>query len=296
MKSIDLNALSWFCKIVEEGSIQSAAKRLDIPAPTLSRHLKNLETKVGIKLLNRTAHKMELTQEGLRYYNGLSSSIEAIDEALVQLESENLSLTGSINISAPNAMTRRFLNEWLLEFMNLYPGVSLTILPAVSDFQAIEDSIDLALVVYPSTQVDWVQRLIVTNKSCVLASPDYIAREGIPAMPEALNDHALLGSSSEHRWVFIKGEDTTTIFPKYRYVSGDINNILDACLAGIGVVCIPKHFAQEYLKNGQLVELFDEYKQPDQGLYMTYPDRVLLPLRVRRLIDFLTDKFRSTAI
>ena len=292
MKSIDLNSLAWFCKIVDEGSIQAASLSLAIPAPTLSRHLKNLEQKLGVKLLNRSAHNMDLTQEGLRYYQALSRNIEAIDEALLQLESDNLALAGSIKISAPNSMTRRYLNTWLLEFMQLYPGVSLTVMPAVSDYQAVEDGIDLALSVYPSRQVDWVQRLIMSNRTCVLASPDYLSKHGVPATPSLLDEHALLGSNSDHEWVFIKQDKTLQILPEFRYTSGDIHNILSACVAGLGISTMPEHFAEEHLADSRLVRLFSEYTLPDQGLYMTYPDRILLPLRVRKLIEFLTEKYR----
>jgi len=293
MKSIDLNSLAWFCKIVEEGSIQAASLALSIPAPTLSRHLKNLEQKLGVKLLNRSAHMMELTQEGQRYYHALNRNIEAIDEALLQLESDNLALTGSIKISAPNAMTRSYLNNWLLEFMQIYPGVLLTVMPAVSDYQAIEDGIDLALVVYPSQQADWVQRQILSTASCVLASPEYLTQHGKPNVPTELENHALLGSNAEHEWSFSKQDKMTQIVPRLRYTCGDIHNVLAACIAGIGITCIPMHFAKQHLDDGRLVRLFTDYALPDQGLYMTYPDRILLPLRVRRLIEFLTEKYQQ---
>ncbi len=291
MKSIDLNSLAWFCKIVEQGSIQAAAQLLLVPAPTLSRHLKQLEQRLGVKLLNRSAHIMELTQEGQRYYQGLHASMNAIDEALLQLEDDNISLTGRIRLSAPNSVINNYLNLWLIEFMQTYPGVKFELITALDDNQAIQEGIDLALAIYPSKQGDWVQKKLFSRPFCVVASPQYLTLAGTIDNPAMLNEHHLLGSASDHQWVFMNGADSTVVSPNFRYINNDVENILAACLQGLGICCVPAFFIRQDIAAGRLVPLLQDYQLPERGLYMTYPDRVLLPLRVRRLIDFLTEKF-----
>ncbi|EDM68258.1 transcriptional regulator, LysR family [Moritella sp. PE36] len=291
MKSIDLNSLAWFCKIVEQGSIQAAAQLLLVPAPTLSRHLKQLEQRLGVKLLNRSAHVMELTQEGQRYYQGLHASINAIDEALLQLENDNVSLTGMIRLSAPNSVINSYLNLWLIEFMQTYPGVKCELNTALDDNQAILEGVDLALTVYPSKQADWVQKRLFSRTFCVVASPEYLILARALDNPTMLSEHHLLGSNSDHQWVFINGDDSTVVSPSFRYINNDVHNILAACLQGLGICCVPEFFIRQHIGKGRLVQLLTDYQLPERGLYMTYPDRVLLPLRVRRLIDFLTEKF-----
>lgn len=293
MKSIDLNALNSFCEIVREGSITKAAQKLSMSAPTLSRHLAQLEEHLGQKLVHRHAKQFRLTIDGERYYNTLSADFSQLQDQLAALNDRADVLSGSIRISCPESMAIDYLHDWSLEFLALHSQVDIEIRFAISDQHFVDDQLDLSLVVVPPTQPSLVQRKLLDTKMCVTAAPSYLAEKGQPATPQDLVHFDLLTSDRQKGWAFVVNGERYEFFPKPRYSVNSIRTMVDATIKGMGIMYGPLFYAREPLRDGRLVQILPEYETEMRHVYMVYADRRLMPTRVRVFKDYIEEKMQG---
>ncbi|WP_424982677.1 LysR family transcriptional regulator [Maritalea sp. S77] len=290
MKSLDLNALHHFCEIVREGSLTKAAQKLNVSAPTLSRHLAQLEEQVGHKLVHRHAKQFKLTIDGERYFNSLGEDFSQLQEQISALNDRADVLSGSIRISCPESMAIDYLHDWSLEFLALHPLVDIQIKFAISDQHFVEDQLDLSLVVVPPTQPSLVQRKLFDTQMCVAAAPSYIAAKGKPNVPQDLHQLDLLTSDPQKDWSFLKDGQRHVIFPAPRYSINSIRTVVDAAVKGLGIMYGPLFYMREPLQDGRLVSLLPEFETEMRHVFMVYADRRLMPTRVRAFRSFLEEK------
>lgn len=290
MKSIDLNALNSFCEIVREGSITKAAQKLSMSAPTLSRHLAQLEEHLGQKLVHRHAKQFRLTIDGERYYNTLSGDFSHLRDQLDALNDRADVLSGSIRISCPESMAIDYLHDWSLEFLALHPQVDIEIRFAISDQHFVDDQLDLSLVVVPPTQPSLVQRKLLDTQMCVAAAPDYLEKKGTPGSPQELPDFDLLTSDPQKSWAFLRNGERHEFFPSPRYSINSIRTVVDAALKGMGIMYGPLFYMQQPLREGRLVKILPDYETEMRHVFMIYADRRLMPTRVRAFKSFLEER------
>lgn len=290
MKSLDLNALHHFCEIVREGSLTKAAQKLNISAPTLSRHLAQLEEQVGHKLVHRHAKQFKLTIDGERYYNSLSDDFSQLQEQLSALNDRADVLSGSIRISCPESMAIDYLHDWSLEFLAQHPQVDIQIKFAISDQHFVEDQLDLSLVVVPPTQPSLVQRKLLDTQMCVGAAPSYIEAKGKPTVPQDLTNFDLLTSDPQKGWGFLVDGERFEFFPTPRYSINSIRTVVQAAIHGMGIMYGPLFYMRQPMRDGRLVQLLPEYETEMRHVFMVYADRRLMPTRVRAFRSFLEEK------
>lgn len=290
MKSLDLNALSWFCEMVEAGSLTAAAKKLDVSAPTLSRNLSQMEDRVGQQLLFRNAKRFQLTTAGERYYNALSAGFSHLHEQISLLSDDGERLRGSIRVSCPESMAIDYLHGWVVDFLKLHPEVDINLKFAINDQQFIDDQLDLSLVVLPPTQPGLIQKKIFDTEMWVAASPDYLRQRGAPKCPQELTQYDLLTSDPMKSWAFKTPEGRYELTPTPRYVISSIRGVVDAAIKGLGIVYGPRFYMRQPVDDGRLVRVLPKFETEMRHVYMVYADKRLMPTRVRAFKEFLLER------
>lgn len=294
MKYKNLEDFYNFCTIVDAGSLQSASTQLNIPAPTLSRRLKNLEKKLGVKLLHRNAHHLHLTTEGEAYYNQLSPNFKRLDVDLLTLNDEQAELEGDIKLLIPEGMLDICMNAWIIEFLKLWPKINIILAKAyvVQDFKT--KNIDVAVKLTPEGPTDWKIQKMFSSSKWLTASPEYLAQHPALTQPEQLENYDNIVNDDNQIWQFIKDGKLLSLKLKARYKPYNLFHALDASIAGLGISYYPRFLVEPYVNKGKLVRLLPAYTIDEAAIYIFYADQSLQSHRVRKFIQFIKRKTESS--
>lgn len=290
MKYNNLEDFYNFCTIVDAGTLQAASTQLNIPAPTLSRRLKNLEQNLGIKLLHRSAHHLQLTTEGEAYYNQLSPNFKRLDSDLLTLNDEQAELEGDITLSIPEGMLDICMNEWIIEFLKLWPKINVILSKAqtIQDFEA--KNIDVVVKLTQQGPADWKMQKMFSSAKWLVASPAYLSQHPPLTQPEQLENYDNIVNDDNQVWQFVKNSKLLSLKLKPRYKPNNLFHALDACIAGLGISYYPNFLVETYVNKGKLVRLLPAYTVEEAAIYIFYADQSLLSHRVRKFIEFIKQK------
>ncbi|MDB5804372.1 MAG: hypothetical protein JWN73_1694 [Betaproteobacteria bacterium] len=306
----NFNEINIFKAIVERGSFVAASNLLDIPKATVSRKIDELETRLGVRLLQRTTRKMHLTEAGQAYYEHCERILAEIEEAERAVGQLSATPRGNLRITAAFSVGAQFLGRLLPEFARRYPEVRVTLLLSNSVVDLVENNFDLALRAGPLTDSSYASRTLVMMRSRMLASPGYIEEMGLPRTPEDLAKHRTLAlvprdeRGTRFGWRLELRQDAvesqagktghgqkkapvqdTAIEPLM--VCNDPEPAIQAAIGGEGIVFVPDLFVAQSLRSGQLVRVLPQWQGPESPLSAVYPSRRGLSPKVRVFIDFL---------
>lgn len=291
-------ALLAFAETVERGGFAAASNVLKISPAAVGQSVKRLENHFGVKLLNRTTRRMSLTPDGRRLMDrskGLLADLEEIDRLFE--ESRGIA-TGPLRVSAPLGVTRRQLMPLLAAFSAAHPGVVLEVdaTDQLRDFAS--GAIDVGFRVLRPQDSSIIARPIADLQALTLASRAYLERHGTPRHPRDLQHHRCIayrflgtGRLADHHFR-IGGRSVATPFD-HALVVNDIEVGCEAAALGLGIIQPPSNYARHYVDDGRLVPLLSRYVATPWTLYLCYPDRKNLPLRVRAFIDFAMGHLRK---
>ncbi len=278
-----------FVSVVETESFTAAAKSLDVSVAHVSRHVNQLEERLGVKLLYRTTRKLRLTEVGEVYYHYARKVLDDLQEAeRAVLEMEDKAI-GKIRITAPVYYGEYFVAPLINNFLLDYPQLDLELNLTNETIDLVEEGYDLAIRLGTLDSSTLMCRKLAHRTQYLCASPAYLAAHGTPQKPADLVSHRCLGSILDH-WRFVENGKL-----RNRRVGSDwyCNSGLvarDAALKGLGIVQLPDYYVQEELKQGLLVSLLEEYRLPDDGIWVVYPHNRHLSPKVKLLVDFLVKK------
>lgn len=292
----DLNDLYYFSQVVEHGGFSAAARVLDIPKSRLSRRIAQLETELGVRLLQRTTRRLRLTLAGERYLHycrEVSASARAGQEAMRQLQSQPC---GPVVISCPIAIAQQMLAPLLPEFMDTWPSVSVQVLATNRRVDLIREGVDLALRV--RTRLDTDAELIVKHlgedSSTLVASATYLERHGTPELPQDLPAHATLcfdDPQTEVQWRLRNVEnEEIEVLVQPRLCCNDFVVLTEAAVHGRGIALLPSVATYEALRQGQLVRVLPEWRAPVGFVHCIYPSRRGMSPAVRALLNFISER------
>lgn len=288
--------LFYFIKVVEKGSLVSAARYLDIPTSTLSRRLQAFEQQLGYKLVHRSSKKFGLTESGQRFYNSLSPIMSELETRTEDVNSELSSLSGDIKITAPIALGHHKVKGWVFEFMELNPRVSVEMFLSNQNVDLIKNSIDIAFRLGQVTLNDWISRPLTDTEMLIVAAPKMLAQYPPPNRPDDLAALPLIVLKRSAFWRFHCSEGYAETFTPHAHIRTDeINFALDAAKRGLGACCVPRYAVEHELASGALVQLLPEWSMEKRTMHMMYPHRDSLPLKTRAFIDFVMEKVGSGA-
>ena len=289
----DLNDMLYFAEVVERGGFAAAGRALGIPKSRLSRRVSDLETQLGVRLLQRTTRKLSLTEVGeayLRHCQAMRESAQAAADTVAQVQTTP---RGTIRVSCPVTLAQTVVAELIPRFLAQYPEVRIDMLVSNRAVNLVEEGIDVALRVRPSVDDSGsmvVKRLDHTTQILV-ASPELLIRQGTP---KTLDDLAKLDSiamsapDGRSTWNLIgPGGVHQQVQHTPRYVADDLLTLKYAAVAGTGVCWMPDYMCQEEMRERKLVRVLPDWAPAPAIVHAAFPSRRGLSPAVRRFLDYL---------
>jgi len=288
-----LDAMQIFVRVAELASFTKAADSLGLPKASISTAVQQLETLLGARLLHRTTRKVHMTQDGQVYYERCKDLLADMDEleGLFQLGASNLS--GRLRVDMPSGMAKALVIPRLPQLLAQHPQLQVEISSTDRRVDVIREGFDCVIRVGKLSDSSLIARPLGALKLLNCVSPEYLLRCGTPHTLDDLEQHHLvhyvttLGSKSPGFEYTEKGEQ------KFIAMAGNITvNNSDAysaaCLAGFGIAQIPRIGAQDYLAQGTLVEILENYRAQPMPVSLIYPNRRNLSRRVQLFMDWVS--------
>lgn len=293
---LNLNDIVVFARVVEAGSFTAAARLLGMPKTTVSRRIAALEREFGVRLLQRTTRSLNVTDAGRLYYEQSSQALRTIEGANLQLAEARAEPSGIIRISAPVGFGGHFLSNAIFDFLATYPKTKVELCLTDDTLNLVENGIDLAFRTGILPDSTLIARKLGSTHRILCASPNYLARHGVPLVPADLARHhcVIAGSSIANlHWVLegLHGQETVTV--SGRFAANEMQAVTAAAIAGCGIAQLPFQVAELFIKDGRLRRVLDDYTTPVGGLYVVYPSsRHLSPL-VKAFIELAGERWTT---
>nr|WP_315428216.1 LysR family transcriptional regulator [uncultured Albidiferax sp.] len=283
-----------YVQAVEKGSLSAAATACGISATMAGNHLRTLEKRLGMQLLQRTTRRQHLTAFGEDYYARCKEILRLVAETDAQAQNLQLAPAGKLRISAPVSFGTEALMPALSVYLARYPEVSVDVALCDRVVDLVEEGFEAAIRIGALPDSALIARPLAPYRLMICASPDYLARRGTPASPEDLGQHECLSFSPAAlvHWRLTDTQDDICRVP----VSGrlQVNNgqaLRVAALHGLGIVLQPAILLQADVQAGRLVQLFATHTLPSRPMSVVYlPDRYRSP-KLRSFVDFLVERF-----
>lgn len=282
-----------FLEVVKNQSFAAAARKLGMTGPALSKQVQSLEDQLGVRLLNRTTRQVSLTEEGALYSERARKALEDLDEAEKQIQELKSCPTGLLKINAPMSFGKRYLTSPIAAFAKQYPDVKMEVDFDDRKVDVIGEGYDVVVRIGALEDSSLISRKLATCPIILCASADFIKTHGMPKSPDKLMDLPAIifnkhGNVSGWQYEDSKGK-INSVSLKQQFSANNAEMMLEACLQGVGIALIPIFAASTYLKSGQLIEIFPQYKtSPARGIYAIFPQNRHLSTKVRLFVDWLT--------
>ncbi len=288
----DLSLLRAFVGIVECGSISAAARRLKIPQPTLSRHLRLLEKRSGAALLRRSTHQMSLTQVGQRLLADARILLAHAEVAGERLTEDQTTLAGHLRISATIDWGQATVTRMVSRFLQLNPKVTAELALTNRPLRMIEAGCDVGILPGQITDESVVARPAGNITLFLAAAPALIKSRPPAKVPSDLESWPWIGLSGFQFWnareieLFTRNRAAQTIHVAPVLLSEGVTSMREAARCGLGVSLLPDWLILEDLQAGRLVRVLPPWQAKDLPVHVVYSADRLLPTRVRAFIDF----------
>jgi DNA-binding transcriptional LysR family regulator len=291
---LDLQQLASFVAVVNAGSFVGAADALGLSKAAVSRHVGDLEARLGVRLLHRTTRRLSLTDDGQRFHARAAELLAAAGELEAEATSSSGEATGLLRINAPLTFGNLHLAPLWSGFIAANPKVALDVTLNDRMVDLVEEGYDLAVRITRLANSQLVSRQLATTRIVLCASPGYLAAHGTPSHPHELAQHQIISyaywtGGDDWRFTGPDGEARVRVQSRIHTNSGDTCRI--AALHDQGVILQPDFIVGDDLRRGALVELMPAYRSIELGIHAVYASRKHLPVKTRRLVDFLVDAF-----
>lgn len=285
-----LSDIEVFVASAEAAQLAHAARTLGITPAGASAALKRLEAVLGVRLMLRTTRKLRLTQEGERYLPHARRALEELRAGRLAVAGDAAAIAGLVRITGPADFGRNRLMGRLLEFAARHPAVrfQVTLDDAIADFFA--EPVDLALRYGRLRDSRLIARPLAELPRVLCASPDYLARRGVPRHPDELAGHDTLCYMQNHRavdrWPLRRGSERVEVDAAPRWVFNDAEMVRRCAIRGMGIAYRILGDVEDDLAAGALQRVLPDWEGEPVTLSLVYPDRALSPV-LRALIEFL---------
>jgi DNA-binding transcriptional LysR family regulator len=287
-----------FVRVARGGSFTTAASQLGLSRALVSRHISDLEARLGVRLLNRSTRTLSLTEEGLAY-------VEFCERVLEEIESNERSVgragtvpIGTLNITAPKSFGSLHLADAIIAFAASEPRIRVSL--TLDDFtfrphDFVEGGQDVAIRTSEIRNSSVIAKRIGTLKSVLCAAPDYLDKHGTPKEPGELARHACLVhmnlQTDDRHWRLKGPRGVISIKAEGPFLSNSALVLRRATLAGQGIAMLPQYAIAHDLAAGALLPVLSQYKAQERPIIVLYPQASLVPKKVRLFVDFMARWF-----
>lgn len=291
-----IDAMRAFVAVVAEGSFSNAASAMQLSPQLVSKYVSKLEEQLDVRLLHRTTRKVSLTEAGTHYYQHAQQILLSIDEMDSQLGGLQQNPKGTLRISAPVSFALKHMAKLVAEFQLLYPLVNIDLQLNDRKVDIVDEGFDIAIRIGQLKSSSLIAKHIAPIRVILCASPEYLKKYGTPTQPEDLKTHRYLhysymeidAKNEVFKWLKAQNSGQSS---ELRSNNGDV--LVEAAIAGAGIVLQPTFIASKALNSGELIQILPEFEPESIGLYAVYAHRKLLPNKVRCFIDFMEGYYGS---
>lgn len=291
-----LDEMQAFVAVVNTGSLTAAAESLGLTVSAASRTLGRLEEKLQTTLLRRTTRRLELTEEGSAFLAHARAILDAVDAAEEQMAARRMRPAGRLRVDAATPFMLHVLVPLLDGFRARYPDVELELDSNEGITDLIERRTDVALRIGVLKDSTLHARLVGTSRIRVLASPGYLERHGMPAGPDELRRHVLLGFTQPETlndWP-LRDVDGSLLRIKPTIATSSGETLRQMALADLGIVCLSDFMTRDDRASGRLVQLFaDETIDVRQPINAVYYRNTALAARITCFVDYVATTLRQ---
>jgi LysR family transcriptional activator of dmlA len=287
--------LGFFSVLASAGSLSAAARELGITTPAVSKHLALMESRLGVSLVNRTTRRMSLAPEGELYLEHARRILGEIDDLGHLLGVAKGTPRGLLRVNATLGFGRSHVAPLISRFVRKYPQVEVQLQLSVNPPALTEDTFDVCIRFGAPPDARVIARHLAPNRRLLCAAPAYLAKHGIPKVPNDLTRHNCIGIRQGEEaygvWRLTSGRgrhaSTEAIKTRGNLTTNDGEIAVNWALDGHGILMRAEWDIERYLKNGRLVQVLPQYYTPDADIHAVYPQRHQIASRVRAFVDFV---------
>ena len=294
--NLEPNDLLLFARVVDAGSFSRAAERMGLPKSTVSRRIAGLEAQLGERLLLRTTRKLSVTDFGHSVLEHAHQVVAEVEAATSLAQHRQIEPSGRLRVSMPGDLAMVVLGPMLAEFIARHPAISLELDLTPRRVDLIGENFDVAIRMgdLPDDASLAARRLAVFSVG-LYASPGYLSKHGAPSEPEALMEHdalrLLLRSGGPASWQLSRGDEHWEGIPPGRATANSPELLILLARMGSGIAAVSDHFAEPYVRNGELVPVLEDWRLPSHSAWAVFPGRRLMPARTRVFLDAMQAEF-----
>lgn len=285
-----------FQAVAEEEGFASAARRLKMSPPAVTRAVAALEERLGVKLLNRTTRYVRTTEAGQRYLEDarrLLAEVEAADEAAAGINAEP---RGHLAVTAPVLFGRMFVMPGIVEFLQRYPEMEVDALFLDRVVSLVEEGLDVGVRIGDLPDSSMRALKVGEVRMVLVASPEYLERHGIPTDPHELQQRSVIASSAGNfaagwRFKYSSGEQSVRIKPRLTVTTNDA--AIEAALEGLGITRVLSYQVADPLADGRLQVLLPEFELSPRPVHIVHREGRYASAKVRAFIDLLAQRLRN---
>ena len=289
--------------LASAGSLSAAARERGITTPAVSKHLSQMESRLGVSLVVRTTRRMSLPPEGELYLESARRILGEIDGMEELLGVAKATPKGLPRVNATLGFGRSHVAPLISRFVRKHPRVEVQLQLSVNPPPLTEDAVDVCIRFGAPPDSRVISRHIAPNRRLLCASPAYLAKHGMPKVPNDLTKHNCIGIRQGEeaygvwRLASGRGKSTTTEAVK---ISGNLTTndgeiAVNWAHDGHGILMRAEWDIERYLRNGRLVHVLPQYHTPDADIHAVYPQRHQLAAHVRAFVDFVAPSFSQQA-
>ena len=301
MRRADLADLTAFVAVANNLSFRAGASCLGVTPSALSHTIRQLEVRLGVRLLNRTTRSVSLTDAGLRLLDRLSPAVDQISRALDDLKSEQGHPFGRLRLYVSHFAGAAVIAPVWARFLSTFPDVQLEVQANEVPLDIVAKGFDAGIgPKYQAAGNMIAVRVMGPMSVTVVGAPAYFARRRPPCTPDDLAHHScvqyrLAGNGAVFEWAFKRGGTSRQISVDGRVIVNDPDLAMRAAVDGLGIAYTVETLADPFVRSGQLVRVLEDWSPSYDGLFLYYPGHRQVPVALRALIDMLRTFRGSTS-
>ena len=291
-----LTEMQIYVAVAECEGFAAAARRLGISPPVATRAVADLEARLGVKLLNRTTRYVRATDAGQRYLEDARRVLAAADEADEAAIGINTEPRGHLTVTAPVLFGRIYVMPGIVDYLQRFPATEVSALFVDRVVNLLEEGVDVALRIGELGDSSFKALRVGSVRRVLCASPDYLARNGLPANPEALTNHPIivatnLGANIEWRFTQDAKPLTVRIKPRLSVTSND--SAIEAAVRGLGITRVMSYQVAPELESGKLKIVLSEFEPAPVPIHILHREGRYAATKIRSFIDLMAERLRA---
>jgi DNA-binding transcriptional LysR family regulator len=290
-----LLSMAVFKRVVDAGSFAGAARHFGISPEMAGNHVRALEARLGVRLLNRTTRRLHLTEAGAAYHARCAQILSEIEEAEAEAGAQQAAPSGLLRLTGPLTFGEQHLGPAISDYLARYPSVSMEVFLSDRHVNLIDEGFDLAIRIGVPPDSTLIARRLALASLVLCAAPSYLERRGRPEQPSDLSRHSCLVYAdlrSPRTWRFTAADgQVETVQITGPLSSNNPQLIVSLAVAGHGLILWPSFAVGAHILAGRLVPLLTTWHSRELAIQAIYPHRSLLSAKVRTFVDFLAERY-----